>query len=103
MAIRVQITPEMRKRAALVKPGWYPTLIKAVYEELNSKKDAMNTVLDCENADSDSEFIGVPVKHWLSEKGANFPGGLTSYSNAFNPKAPADQVLDWDVEETQGR
>ena len=104
MPIRVQITPDSFKRAMLVKPGWYPTLIKSVSEELNSKKDAMNVVLDCENADDESEFHGVPCKHWLSEKGHAYAGGMASFARAFNPSLKTNEVFAWDdVSVVEGR
>jgi hypothetical protein len=100
---RMQISPDDFKRAKLVKPGWYPTLIKTVIEELNSKKDAMNTVLDCENADLESEFKEVPVKHWLSEKGVSMPGGAVALAKAFNPKMNELEMQDIEFGEFAGR
>lgn len=100
---RLQITPDDFKRAKLVKPGWYVTLIKTVTEELNSKKDATNIVLECENADKDSEYLGVPVKHWCSEKGVSMPGGAVSVIKAFNPKISEESMADVEFSEFQGR
>lgn len=100
---RLQITPDDFKRAKLVKPGWFPTLIKEVTEELNSKKDAMNIVLDCENADSVSEYLGVPVKCWLSEKGVSMPGGAVALAKAFNPKMPESEVANVEFGDYKGR
>lgn len=103
MGIRMQISPDDFKRAKLVKPGWYPTLIKTIIEELNSKKDAMNVVLDCENADRESEYFNVPVKHWLSEKGVSMPGGAVAFAKAFDPKMDETSIQDVEFEEKQGQ
>lgn len=101
--MRMQLTPDDFKRAKLIKPGWYPVLIKEVTEELNSKKDAMNTILDTEIADRESEFFGVPIKHWLSEKGVAMPGGAVQYYKAFNPKHNESELAEADFEATKGR
>ena len=103
MSIKMQLTPDDFKRAKLVKPGWYPTLIKTVTEEPNSKKDANNVVLDCENADPESEFREVPVKHWLSEKGVSMPGGAVAFSKAFDPKMSEDAIADVQFDDKAGR
>lgn len=97
---RLQIAPEDFKRAKLVKPGWYPTLIKEVAEELNSKKDAMNIVLDLECADRESEFMGVPAKHWLTEK---YIPGSVALVKAFNPKLNEAAVVDVEFNEFKGK
>lgn len=97
---RLQITPEQFKRATLVKPGWYPTLIKEVVEELNSKKDAMNIVVDVECADKDSEFLGVPAKVWFTEK---FPEGAVSFVKAMTPTLDQRQVADFEFGDAKGR
>lgn len=101
--MRFQINPDDFKRAKLVKPGWYPTLLKAVNTEQNSKKDGYNDVLDCENADKDSEYMGVPVKHWLSEKGVSMPGGAVSVFKAFNPGATEDKMAEFETKDYEGR
>lgn len=103
MAMRMSITPDDFKRAKLVKPGWYPTLIKHMVKELNSKKDAENIVLDLENADKESDYFEVPCKHWMSEKAVSFPGGAASLAKAFNPKMDESKMQDVDFEEFQGR
>jgi hypothetical protein len=100
---RLQITPEDFKRAKLVKPGWYPTLILDVNEELSSKKDSMNIVLDLENSDRESGFFGVPCKHWLSEKGVAFPGGGASLAKAFNPTLDEGKIADVEFGDLKGR
>lgn len=100
--MRIQITPDDFKRAKLVKPGWFPVLIKEVVDELNNKKDAMNSVLDIEIADKESEFFGVPIKHWLSEKAATMPGGLVAYFKAFNPGASEATAADFETIDTKG-
>lgn len=97
---RLQITPEDFKRAKLVKPGWYPTLIKLIVEEMNSKKDAMNIVLDVENADKESEFMGVPAKHWLTEK---YVPGSVALAKAFNPAMDESQLQDVEFGDFQGK
>jgi hypothetical protein len=100
---RLQITPDDFKRAKLVKPGWYPTLVLEVTEELNSKKDAMNVVFDVENADKESEFFGVPCKHWLSEKGVHMPGGAVAVAKAFNPGLAEDKLADIEFGDCKGK
>lgn len=100
---RFQINPDDFKRAKLVKPGWYPTLLKSIVDEQNSKKDGFNSVIDAENADRESEYMGVPVKHWLSEKGVSMPGGAVAMFKAFNPGVPEDKMADFDPMEYQGR
>lgn len=97
---RLQITPEDFKRAKIVKPGWYPTLILKVDEELNSKKDAMNIVLDVENADKESEFFGVPAKHWLTEK---YIPGSVALAKAFNPSMNEKELQEVEFGDFQGR
>lgn len=97
---RLQITPEQFKRATLVKPGWYPTLIKEVIEELNSKKDAMNIVVDVECGDPESEFLGVPAKHWFTEK---FPEGGVAFIKAFNPTINQKQLQDVEFADYKGK
>jgi hypothetical protein len=97
---KLQITPEAFKQAKLVKPGWYPTLIKEVVEELNSKKDAMNIVIDVENADKESEFMGVPAKHWLTEK---YIPGCVALAKAFNPKIDEKVLQDVEFGNYKGR
>src|SRR6187399_1179648 len=88
---RLQITPEAFLGAKLVKPGWYPTLIKEVNEELAKDKMSKNIVLDVENADAESEFMGVPAKHWLTEK---FVQGAVALIKAFNPGINEKQMQD---------
>ena len=97
---RLQITPDDFKRAKLVKPGWYPTLIKEVVEELNSKKDGMNIVLDVENADNKTEFFEVPTKVWFTEK---FPQSAVSCVKAFNPKISEAAIADVEFSDFKGR
>jgi len=99
----MSITPDDFKRAKLVKPGWYPTLIKDVNEELSAKKDSMNIVLDLENSDRESDFFGVPCKHWLSEKGVAFPGGGASLAKAFNPALDESKLADVEFGDMKGR
>lgn len=103
MPIRIQITPEDQKRAKLVKPGWYVTFLKDVTLELNSKKDANNVVIDAENADRESEFFGVPVKHWMSEKVPHMAGGIVGIAKAFDPSMPEDKIVDVEFEEFKGK
>lgn len=103
MSIRIQITPDDFKRSKIVKPGWYPTLIREITIEINSKKDANNVVLDCENADNESEFYQVPVKHWMSEKVPYMPGGLVGLALAFDPKMDQTKIADVDYELYKGR
>lgn len=100
---RLSISPDDFKRAKLVKPGWYPTLVKDVQEELSSKKDSMNIVLDLENADRDSDFFGVPCKHWLSEKGVSFPGGAAALAKAFKPGLDENKLADIEFGDMRGR
>jgi hypothetical protein len=97
---RITITPEEFKRAKLVKPGWYPTLIKEVIEELNKKKDGMNIVVDAENADAETEFMGVPTKCWFTEK---FPQGAVAYVKAFNPSLDEKQLQEVEFGDTKGK
>jgi len=97
---RMQINPEDFKRAKLVKPGWYPTLIKEVVEELASDKQSMNIVLDIENADKETEFIGVPAKHWLTEK---FPQGAVALVKAFYPTISESAVADIEFGDFKGK
>jgi hypothetical protein len=101
--MRMQITPDDFKRAKLIKPGWYPFLIKEMTEELNSKKDATNIVLDTECADKESEFFGVPVKHWISEKGVAMPGGGVSFAKALNPGLDETKMVDFDFSVGKGK
>lgn len=100
MGIRLSITPDDFKRAKIVKPGWYPTLIKDVTEELNSKKDGMNIVLEVENADNESEFFEVPSKVWLTEK---FVQGAVALVKAFNPKMNEKAVADVEIDGFKGK
>jgi hypothetical protein len=97
---RLQITPEEFKRAKIVKPGWYPTLIKDVVEELNSKKDGMNIVLDVENADNKTEFMGVPAKVWFTEK---FPQSAVSFVKAVEPGISESAIADIEFGNHKGR
>lgn len=97
---RLQITPEDFKRAKLVKPGWYPTLIREVVEEMNAKKDGNNIVIDVENADKESEFMGVPAKHWLTEK---YVPGAVALAKAFNPKMDERQLQEVEFLDYKGR
>lgn len=100
---RLNITPDDFKASKLVKPGWYPTLIKDVNEELSAKKDSTNIVLDLENADRESEFYGVPCKHWLSEKGVRFPGGAAALTRAFFPSQDENKVANVEFNDMKGR
>lgn len=97
---RLTITPEDFKRAKIVKPGWYPTLIKEVVEELNAKKDGMNIVMDVENADKDSEYMGVPAKLWFTEK---YPQAAVALAKAFNPKMSENELVDFEFNDYKGR
>ncbi len=101
--MRMQLTPDDFKRAKLVKPGWHPVLLKEMVEELNSKKDATNIVIDTELADRESEFFGVPIKHWLSEKGVAMPGGAVSFALAFDPKMDQSKLADVDFSQYKGK
>ena len=101
--MRFQINPDDFKAAKLVKPGWYPTLIKVINTEPNSKKDGFNDVVDAENAEKESEYYGVPVKHWLSEKGARMPGGAIAFFKAFNPGVDEAKMAEFDPHDYIGR
>jgi hypothetical protein len=98
--IRLSITPEDRKRSKIVKPGWYPTLVKEVALEPNAKRDGENVVVDFENADNKSEFFQVPAKVWFTEK---FPSAYVNFEKAFNPTVDENAVTDFDFETTRGR
>jgi hypothetical protein len=89
---RMTFTLDDVKASKLIKPGWFPVLLKEFTSEINSKKDAMNEVLDAEIADRESEFFGTPIKHWFSEKGVRMPGGAVSFARAFNPKASDEEI-----------
>lgn len=97
---RLQITPEQFKAAKLVKPGWYPTLLLEVVEELNAKKDGMNIVVDTKNADNQSEFFDVPCKVWFTEK---FPQGAVAFAKAFNPGLDESKLADVEFADYKGR
>ena len=96
---RMTINPGDFKAAKIVKPGWYPTLIKDVTEELNSKKDAMNNIIDAENADK-GEYNGVPVKVWFTEK---FVPGIVAFFKAFNPTVSEAAIAECVFDEYKGR
>lgn len=100
MSIRLQINPEDFKRAKLVKPGWYPTLIKDIQEELAKDKTSMNVVLDVENADTTTEYAGVPAKHWFTEK---FVQGVVSFAKAMNPGLDEAQVATVPFDDYKGK
>jgi hypothetical protein len=100
---RLSISPDDFKRAKLVKPGWYPTLFVNIEEALSSKGDSLNIVIDLENADRDSDFFGVPCKHWLSEKGVSFAGGAASLAKAFNPGLDENKIADVEFGDLKGR
>ena len=102
MAIRMQLTPDDFKRAKIVKPGWTVLLLKEFNEELNSKKDAMNVVCDTEVGDPESEFFGVPIKHWFSEKAVSMPGGAVQFFKAFNPKWDENQMAEAQFDDKAG-
>lgn len=97
---RLQINPEDFKRAKIVKPGWYVTFIKEVNEELAKDKQSQNVVLDIEVADPESEFKGVPAKHWFTEK---FPQGAVAFAKAMNPGIPEDKVADVEFNDYKGK
>lgn len=97
---RLSITPEAFKSAKLVKPGWYPTLIQDINEELAKDKTSMNIVLDVVNADKDTEFFGVPTKHWFTEK---FVQGVVSFAKAMLPGLPEDKVADVEFGDFKGK
>jgi len=97
---RLQITPEEFKRAKMVRPGWFPSLIKEVTLELSKDKQSHNIVLDLENADNESEFIGVPAKHWLTEK---YIQGVVSFVKAFDPDIPEDRIADIEFSDYKGK
>jgi hypothetical protein len=100
---RLSISPDDFKRAKLVKPGWYPTLLVNIEEELAKNKESMNIVLDCENADRDSDFYGVMCKHWLSEKGVSYAGGAVSLAKAFTPTMDESKVNNVEYGDFKGR
>lgn len=97
---RIQISPEDFKRAKLVKPGWYPTLIKEVIAEMNAKKDGENIVVDVECADKESEFMGVPAKLWFTEK---YVPGIVAYVKAFQPTMKETELQDFEFLDTKGK
>lgn len=101
--MRMQIDPTDFLRAKLVKPGWYVTFLKEMVDEPNSKKDGFNTVLDAELAEKTSEFYGVPVKHWFSEKGVSMPGGAVAFVLAFNPKMDQSKSQDQELKDYQSK
>ena len=101
--MKFQINPDDFKRAKICKPGWYVTLLKNIVTEPNSKKDGFNDVIDAENAEKDSEYFGVPVKHWLSEKGVSMPGGAVAFFNAFNPGVDQTKMAEFDPCDMKGR
>lgn len=104
MPIKFTITDDDVRRSRLVKPGWYPTLISDVNLELSSKRDSNNVVLDGELADKTSEFYRVPFKHWLNEKGKNFPGGMVSFATAMmGGKMPDQKLTEVDFETAKGK
>lgn len=97
---RLQISPEDFKRAKLVKPGWYPTLIKDVNEELAKDKLSQNIVVDLENSDKESEFLGVPAKHWFTEK---FPQGGVTFLKAMIANIDESKMADVEFSEFKGK
>lgn len=101
--MRMQIDPTDFLRAKLVKPGWYVTFLKDMVDEPNSKKDGFNTVLDAELAEKGSEFYGVPVKHWFSEKGVSMPGGAVAFILAFNQKLDQSKQADIELRDYKGK
>jgi hypothetical protein len=100
MPIRLTITPDDFKRAKIVKPGWYPTLVKEIVQEPNAKRDGENIVVDFECADNKSEFMGVPAKVWFTEK---YPTGYVNFVKAFAPNLNESVAFDFEFEETKGR
>lgn len=96
---RLTINPEEFKRAKLVKPGWYVTLVRDINEEMNSKKDGNNIVVDVENAEPGSEFIGVPAKLWFTEK---FVQGIVAYVKAFTPGLDEAKAQDFEFNDSKG-
>src|SRR5262245_43406732 len=103
MAIRMELTSDDFKGARIIKPGWYPLFLKEFSEELNSKKDAMNVVVDTIIFDSESEFFDTPVKHWFSEKAVRMPGGAVSFFKAFVPKHDDNQRASVTFDDKQGQ
>lgn len=102
MAIKMQLTPDDFKRARIVKPGWTVLLLKEFSEELNSKKDAMNVVVDTVIGDNESEFFDTPIKHWFSEKAVSMPGGAVSFFKAFNPKWDESKMAEAQFDDKAG-
>lgn len=101
--MRMTINPDDFLRAKLVKPGWYILFLKEMVDEINSKKDGFNVVTDVEIAEQDSEFYGVPVKHWFSEKGISMPGGAISLILAFEPKINQSSMQEVDINQYKGK
>ena len=80
MPMSFSITKEDLMRSKAVKPGLYLLTIKNISQG-PGKNDPSSTVttIDFEIKDStagDKEFIGVPVKHWISEKAAGYASGF---------------------------
>lgn len=88
---RLTINPDDIRRAKIVKPGWYPTLLKAVTEEPNAARTGTNIVWDVECADDKSEFYEVPAKLWFPD---SFPQSSVALVKAFNPKLDEKAVHD---------
>ena len=101
--MRMQIDPTDFLRAKLVKPGWYVTFLEEMVDEMNSKKDGFNTVLDAKLAEKSSEYFGVPVKHWFSEKGVSMPGGAIALMLAFEPSIDQTKVQDREIKDYKGK
>jgi len=104
MPAKLTLTAQDLKRGTIIEEAsWYPIVITAVKEEMNSKGDAKNVVVDGELLPSSDpnkqKYAGVPIRRYFSEKA---PGMAKNYITACGVVI-GEEGGEFDLEGSVGR
>ena len=104
MPAKLTLTAADLKRGTIIEDAsWYPIVITAVKEEMNSKGDAKNIIVDAELLPSSDpnkqKYAGVPIRRYFSEKA---PGMAKNYIIACGVTV-GEEGGEFDLEGSVGR
>ena len=88
----VKFTQEDLLERTQLTPGWRTLICKSV-EEGPGKNDPSSIVYTCMFVVDSGKEIGVPIRHWFSEKAM---GRIVDYIKCFIAKVEANTVYDLD-------
>lgn len=74
-------------RGKTLDPGWYPVTVKVVNEEISSKGDSTNYIVDL-TVDAPADIAGTPLRVYFNEKAI---GRAIPFVNACAGKSLIDE------------